>query len=62
MLRKILCFLGKHEYQTPIIASLDTYWLQCGQECKHCGKFEVSKKELNNLFPWVYQRGKDRAK
>jgi hypothetical protein len=61
-LNKLKCLFGKHEWHTPILASLDTYWLQGGRKCKHCGKFEITEYELSKLFPYAYQRGKDRQK
>jgi hypothetical protein len=57
MWQRLKCLFGIHRWQTPIVAELDTYWLQAGRECKCCNKFAVSKTELGGLFPWVYQRG-----
>lgn len=58
-LNKLSCWLGWHDWKTPIVASLDTYWLQCGKECAQCNKYIVTKAEVSSAASYSYQRGKE---
>jgi hypothetical protein len=57
LLNKLKCLIGKHENKTCILSSLETYWIQGGQECLHCHKFTISKKTASKLISYAYQRG-----
>lgn len=59
---KLSCLLGFHEYtKVPVLANLDTYWLQGGYECSRCGKHKISFEEAQRLVKFAYERGKDRS-
>lgn len=59
LIAKIKCILGKHVWQTPIVNSLETYWLQAGKECSHCRKFVIEKVDVTNATNIAYLRGQE---
>lgn len=60
---RTLCRCGIHQYdQTPIIADLDTYWVQGGKECLICRSRRISFNQASSLISRAYDRGKSNAK
>jgi hypothetical protein len=49
----------EHSYTLrPIVADLDTYWLQGGEECSKCHAKRISFDEASKLLQVAYARGK----
>lgn len=59
--QRLLCLLGRHHYQMPVIANLDHYWLQGGQECLACRNFKMTRSEISMCISYAYTRGKERG-
>lgn len=58
----LACRLGMHKYvKTPILADLDTYWIQGGKECCQCGDKQISFEQVKILVADAYRRGKQRS-
>lgn len=59
---RILCRVGFHCYVgKPILASIDTYLMQGGEECVRCGARRISFDEASILAKFAYDRGKKRS-
>lgn len=58
---KLVCFFGKHKWLTPVVADLDTYWLQCGKECLYCGKFIATRDDVKGATTQAYAQGYKRG-
>lgn len=57
-IRKLKCRLGYHDYDfVPVIACLDSYWMQGGNECTVCKPKEISYNDASNLILSAYDRG-----
>lgn len=59
-INRIKCFFGFHDWSSPISASLDTYWMQVGNECRHCKKYIATQNEIRGALNHAYRRGKER--
>ena len=59
---RLLCRAGIHRWSnTPILATLDTYWMQGGEECLRCRARRISFNEAAMLAKLAYFRGKQRS-
>jgi len=59
LIGKMLCFIGYHKYQgKPILANLDTYWMQGGEQCTRCRNRRISFNDASILAGVAYERGK----
>ena len=55
----LLCHYGFHKYLgKPILASLDSYWMQSGEGCVRCKVHKISFSEAAILVKFAYERGK----
>jgi len=52
----IRCFLGFHDQIKPIVAAVgeNLAYIQCGLQCLHCKKYEVSIEEVGGLIKYVH--------
>lgn len=63
LVAKLLCKAGIHAWQkVPIIANLDNYWMQGGQQCQHCGFKRITFDQAAALIVSAYKRGRDKAR
>lgn len=61
-LEKLFCKVGFHRYvRKPILANLDTYWMQGGEECSQCRVRRISFDEAERLTKFAYERGKQQS-
>lgn len=62
LIGKLLCKVAFHRYASkPILADLDTYWMQGGEECLRCRARKISFNEAAMLAKFAYERGKQRS-
>lgn len=59
LIGKMLCKIRFHRYVSkPILADLDVYWMQGGEECLRCRVRRISFTEAARLATFAYERGK----
>jgi hypothetical protein len=62
MIGRLLCKIGFHrDSKVPVIANLDTYWMQGGAICVRCDRLRVSFGEASRLITSAYERGKQNS-